>query len=365
MKQFTCSCFHICIFFLAAVLKVSADVQPLEFCECGHRITASLEGVIDPLVITLPHPILPIFRFKSSNVGQSANTIDLVLVKALEEHWPGDLGIRRRNKQSAWNLDHDLKPTTDLESLVIHYRLQLSNEDCRACQKRMKKSGKPEIFFATDPLTSIRGYILVMFIGVEKNCRLNYRIKIEGSEGEDSWKDEWFFRIHLPIRISPQGTPLMIVTAVDLRQAERMMSRGNLDRNRFEEECERIFGHRDEMLCFPFYTAGETRHFRYILRLNSTRIQPTEWQKENVPLLEDPTSPWLATFIQPLYQDFHKFHPLPRHSSSTDTGASCGKCRKKADNLKLCGRCMAVSYCCVECQRAAWPKHKPLCCIKT
>ena len=89
---------------------MSADVQQQGLCESAHRITASVEGV-EPLVITLPYPILSIFRFKATQ-NPIGKTTDLVLVKALDDHWPGDL---IHQKQLAWNADRDLKPWTDVE----------------------------------------------------------------------------------------------------------------------------------------------------------------------------------------------------------------------------------------------------------
>ena len=98
---------------------MSADVlQQQELCESTHRITASVEGV-EPLVITLPYPILPIFRFKAT---QNPNGViaDLVLVKALDDHWPGDL---IQQESVAWNADR-LKDWTD-KSQVRQHALRL------------------------------------------------------------------------------------------------------------------------------------------------------------------------------------------------------------------------------------------------
>ncbi|KAF7291512.1 hypothetical protein MKEN_01485700 [Mycena kentingensis (nom. inval.)] len=45
-------------------------------------------------------------------------------------------------------------------------------------------------------------------------------------------------------------------------------------------------------------------------------------------------------------------------------GRVCDGCRKKAKvgvDLKSCGRCKVARYCAVECQKKAWPTHKPNC----
>ena len=207
-----------------------------------------------------------------------------------------------------------------------------------------------------ESLFKIRRTIKSIFGATEEN-ELIFSLAVEGSTGTDC---VWCLRAHLPVRTSPQGSPLLLLTAVDFRQADRMALRGDLNGDRFTEDFARIIGDPQQLTIIPLATMGEERLFRSLLRLNSIKIQPTEWQRENVPLGNSSTSsPWLVTFIQPLYQDFHMFNPI---SHASDGG--CAKCHKNADNLKLCGRCKAVSYCCVECQRAAWSQHKPLCSIK-
>ena len=54
---------------------------------------------------------------------------------------------------------------------------------------------------------------------------------------------------------------------------------------------------------------------------------------------------------------------------SYDVGHQCSKCRcfawrmsaSGALTTKRCGRCLRSWYCSVECQRQAWPEHKPYC----
>ena len=205
-------------------------------------------------------------------------------------------------------------------------------------------------------MSSIRNFIAELFTRVISKRKLIHCVKVEGST--DDWNDEWYIRVHLPVRTSPHGAPLLLLSAVDVRQADRMISRGHLNKERFSNDCARIFGDRNDMSDVPFFTARQARVLRSVLRLNSTKIQPTKWQMENVPLMEDPMCSWLVTFIQPLYQDYSLCQ------SSHETHGGCGKCHKKADNLKLCGRCRAVLYCCAECQRSDWPKHKISCSTK-
>ena len=49
-------------------------------------------------------------------------------------------------------------------------------------------------------------------------------------------------------------------------------------------------------------TPEEIHLWRYLFHVNSTKIVPTLWQKEKVPI--GPDSAWTVTFISPLYLDY-------------------------------------------------------------
>lgn len=40
---------------------------------------------------------------------------------------------------------------------------------------------------------------------------------------------------------------------------------------------------------------------------------------------------------------------------------SCSYCGQTVSELKLCGRCRKSRYCCVDCQRTDWKRHKSSC----
>ena len=48
-------------------------------------------------------------------------------------------------------------------------------------------------------------------------------------------------------------------------------------------------------------------------------------------------------------------------ASAEATSPQCSHCGKKGVALKKCSRCMQVSYCGAECQKAAWKGHKGSC----
>ena len=100
---------------------------------------------------------------------------------------------------------------------------------------------------------------------------------------------------------------------------------------------------------------------RYSLRLNSTRMEPTFWQAAHFPQHE--LSPWLATFITPLYAEYST--PLiesPDSKVPCTAKKACAHCFLKKDEMKQCARCKSVIYCDNTCQKADWKKHKLLCC---
>jgi hypothetical protein len=162
------------------------------------------------------------------------------------------------------------------------------------------------------------------------------------------------------------GSPLLILSAVDHRLAENLTKQGKLNKNDDFNDYVRIYAQpsngSQNRTIFTF-TSVEEQLLRYILRLNSTQIVPTTWQKKNLPQGEN--SPWLATFISPLYDD----HPMDQASLDAcqkteginPKGKSCASCRKISENLKRCSRCRTVVYCSVECQRGHWTLHKTVC----
>ena len=295
-------------------------------CKSSHRITVSLDDV-KPLTVTLPYPILP-DTFKAT-LHQKDGIVELIAAKALNDLWPEDV----IPNQYRWNAEN-LERFTDIRVVFNHLTSQFRHSF-------HENFGAPPL----DPLNRIRSFISCIFASVLKEKKTFIEVR---SLGPLEIK-EWLIRAHLPVRISPRGAPLLLLSALDQRQVadQTPQGQGKLKRILLDGEVSKRF-------TAHFLTDEDAQLWRYILRFNSTKIQPTPWQKKNLPQGGD--SPWLATFIRPLYLD-GKFH----YQETTTPAGACLHCRKLDAQMKQCSRCHSAPYCSVECQRADWPVHKPTC----
>ena len=329
------------------------------FSESAHRITVSLDDV-EPVTVTLPHPIVP--DTIKATLSPTDSIVDIIAAKALHGVWPDD---DIQHKGFRWNAE-TLEPRTylmDDEQLESHLLCQLPY--CHWKNKSWPLPSDLEARRNAEESTQVRfiiGDIFGIVADQKDQHELRFQLKINESSHETA---DWYVRAHLPIRISPLGTPIVLLSAVDQRLSESLQKEGKLDRGPAKKNFHRIFGHvsEEERIVIPIPTMEVARLFRYILRLNSTRIRPTEWQKENVPQGNNATSPYLTTFIGCLYREctindnlsYKLLGPLKLKFGY------CSKCWEISSELKHCGRCKAVSYCSVKCQLDDWPVHKLSC----
>ena len=86
-------------------------------------------------------------------------------------------------------------------------------------------------------------------------------------------------------------TPLLVVSAVDNQLADKLVVQGHWVNT---DDIAQIFKQSVDENKILSGTFEELQLFRYVLRLNSTRIVPnTSWPEENLPLEEN--SPLLVT----------------------------------------------------------------------
>ena len=204
-----------------------------------------------------------------------------------------------------------------------------------------------------DVLTRVRAVISTIFISVlhENQPLVALQFWKPTSTRPGSTIPEWYIRVHLPIRISPRGSPLLVLSALNTSKIDR----------REAQQFQRVLCDGDlskQFQIFIMKTEEEVRLFRYILRLNSTKIQPNPWQIKNLP--QGGGSPYLATFVAPFYLDGACIY---EEEMSLKPAGSCVNCGEDA-KMKHCSRCKITPYCSVKCQRDHWHLHK-LTCSKT
>ena len=247
-------------------MKVEADGPQQGPCESAHRITVSLEGV-KPLTITLPYPILA--RNIKATLHRKKGVVEIVAPKALYDLWPEDIiggGLR-------WS-EEQLETWTNEDMLRIHLREQFLGDHHLA----------PHVHGSyADAVTEIREIVCTIFEKTRQNDQLRFRVFDKISPTSPLW----YIRPHLPIRTSPQGTPILFVSTYDYGLAARLKVEGKL--NTFPAPAKKYF----DIHCG---TAEAAHFFRYILLVNSTKMQPsTKWQAENLPL--GGTHPWMSSFL--------------------------------------------------------------------
>ncbi|XP_046633289.1 uncharacterized protein LOC124312836 isoform X2 [Daphnia pulicaria] len=311
-------------------LKISTNEEAP--CESCHDVTVSLTqpSEIKPLSLTFPFPILA--NNVQATLHPNSRHVDLLLKKSLLEPWPCEF----HNKKSKWIIG-DLVPWKNkplnseerCKNVEHHLSSQFLSEEVSVAHFRDSKCS------ALDKL------------------RLNLMILVTSDAEFASYgrnDDCYLLKLHRPLLTSPTGTPILLITALNVPKEK-------------ETDQRKIFAK-----VFPLGTPNniqkkmdaeseeEFQLFRFLLRLNSTRIVPSKWQKKNIPL--GGSSPWLATFLSPLYQDSVLKKSIKEEPADEKC---CAACKKIPEKLKFCSRCRSTVYCSVECQHSHWPMHKLIC----
>ena len=191
-------------------------------------------------------------------------------------------------------------------------------------------------------------------------------------------------RVHQPVRFTPQGSPLLLVTVINHTIARRLIADGLLGAEENNFEFHRLITERvSREVCTIRASTEELELFNYVLRVNSTKMRRGAWQSKNLPRGE--TSPWMPTFVSPLYvenlrnicdnivahTDVLGFNLLRsalqtrlaevNSNKSDEFPICCAACFIKKIDMRKCSGCKIVSYCSVACQKSHWPKHKEAC----
>ena len=346
--------------------------------ESSHELTFALlkPRKMKPFTVTFPYPIMNdergdhlIFSFEQRAGLQSIDfSGSLGFKKATREPRPCEF----RKDRPKWS-QTSLKPWDEkggLNSPKFHLDIQFVS-------LRHQQS------LALSPLDQVRRIVSFIFTNAG-TFSTDHIVVINSHEPTtlipSNLYPVWYLRVHPPILTSPTGIPMVILSAVDMYLCYNLTCKNQMNQLKKEETLNRLIFEKsgehgeNSIEIGTTFTREEMEMFRYVLRLNSTKIEPNNRQKNNLPLNEK-NSVWLATFVSPLYLDSKTGNDVahtPQNLSQKpykkkDVGekikidSSCAMYQKNTQNLKRCSRCGTIYYCSVNCQRADWAKHKTNC----
>ena len=271
-----CCLANYCLFYILG-LGISTNRQ--KPCESCLEVTVSLSN-IEPFTMSFSHPIL--VDGIRATLNRRCRSIDLVLQKAVLEPWPSEF------QNPKWNVD-SLNPWIDvadgLNSQYVHLDNQFDPYPIDNPSLKQKKK----------ILDTVRGFVEDLF---EDSASFDY-VCIMRKESSNEIPS-WYLRIHRPVVTSPLGNPMLLISALDIQLADNTAAQNG---GVTKEDFFRIFPDctPESMKTYKEYNPPDLQLLRYVLRLNSTKMIPSTWQRDNLPL--DAESPWLSTFLSPLYLD--------------------------------------------------------------
>ena len=328
-----------------------------------HKLNLTLPNG-STLIVEVPWPVL---ADGIDVIINQDNSIQIVLKKSLNDAWPEEFVGR-----SKWDVDL-LKHWKEVEGSGKIKDHVVAQFNCNALFLE-RRFWKDRLYPVLD---DVREIVRAIFYSHFNNSFLLFTIY----SYQDQRTPVFHLRIRPPVRCSPQGAPLLLLSIIDCRLAQQLIAKGKLDPEQYNFDYHRIFTERVSMqVCSIFSTStAEEDLLRYLLRVNSTRMRRGAWQSKNLPRGDN--SPWMPTFLCPVYREnLNHCCSGPNgiaenyyaNASSRVAMSVCGPthtsyrnccvvCRVKKVKLKDCSRCKSLSYCSVACQKEHWPQHKFAC----
>ena len=268
------------MYFLNADVAVSTDREHPSLS--AHQLTLSVAS-LEPLILQFPWPFISDAVEVSLHIRNKKNKnkfIRLILKKSLNNPFPADFGGR-----SKWDVNL-LKPWKDIEghgSLKMHVEAQF-HCDHLSMEKLCFKSSSVSLLDEVREIVRANSNNSFFLFALYLSDDLVLYLKVQPI-----------------VRFSPHGSPLIIVSVLDYQLALLLMAKSELDPAQYHVDYHRIFteGVSGQVCNIQASSAQELDLFRYVLRVNSTRMRRSVWQSKNLPRGEN--SPWMTTFLSPLY----------------------------------------------------------------
>ena len=239
-----------------------------------YLTTATSEEPVPLLILQLPWPVL--VKGIEKTTSDSDESIQIIAKKCVDDAWPGDYGGR-----SKWDINY-LRPWKEIgkyRCLVNHIKAQFDCSYVHWMRRFLKRT------IPLTPLNEVREIIRAVFY---KHKFGNFQLMaIHGPGNPDV--PIFFIRLHPPVRFSPHGSPLLLVSVIDYPRLEDLISQGKVDREEFQSDYHRLVTeHVSKEVCvITASTDEEVDLLRYVLRVNSTRMRRSAWQSKNLPRGDD------------------------------------------------------------------------------
>ena len=263
----------------------------------AHEITLTVANVT-PLTFYVCWLIISdAIKVKLVAKSKKKKHVHLILKKSFNDPWPKEFGGR-----SKFDTDR-LKHWKDFESngsIEEHMEAQF---DCRSLNLERRFWKNP----SSSALNEVREIVRALFYGFCHNSFYLFAVY-------DQKKTEPAFhlRAHPPVRFTPKGSPLLLVSVIDHRLAQQLITKGVLDREKYQSDVNEIIIQSDlhrinvpdisrEICSIRSSSTEELDLFRFSLRLNSTKMRRGAWQSKKIPRGDD--SPWMTTYVTPLYAE--------------------------------------------------------------
>ncbi len=345
-------------------LTWKTDRQPPCESACSIKLTLARPSDSQSLSFAVPFPF---FEDTVTSVPVKPGQIRLHLQKALYEPWPTQFISRWEyavDRMMPWRYVGDdplMEISVPLDQQFESFKVVNSPRNVSLSHVR---------------LALCRFFELIVkhnheFLTIEGPTKETHDVSPAKAHEPD-----WYVRVHLPIRSDQYGNPFLVLSVFDCNLAPKLVQKGKMSEEKIDLDFKRIFSNESSRTNhIPSITLphlGASQLFRGLLRLNSTKMLPSQWQEENLPLGEN--SPWLATFLSPCFSHYprsvseiwNEFQIKKRQFNGQKPANTqrhvCSSCqRKDGVSMKICANCKAIYYCDVKCQRAHWGQHKKVC----